>query len=204
MAMADNTYSRVIGWLKILLPLLALGILSTLFLVARTVDPAQDLPFADVDIDELAEEQRIGRPEYSAVTSDGAAISLLAERASPDPDSADALSGDAISADIDLPNGTTVNVMAGRMKVDRTDDLAQLSGGVLLTTSDGYVIDTEQVDIALGRTDIRSHSRTTVEAPIGRLTAGQFSLTSGNEGDGAYVLVFKGRVKLIYDPREED
>ncbi len=53
MATYDNTYSRVVAWLKILLPLLALAILSTLFLVARTIDPAQNIPYADVDIDEL-------------------------------------------------------------------------------------------------------------------------------------------------------
>ena len=38
MARAD-THTRVVGWLKVALPLAALAILSTLFLVARRIDP---------------------------------------------------------------------------------------------------------------------------------------------------------------------
>jgi len=67
MAACDNTYSRVVAWLRIALPLLALAILSTLFLLARTIDPAQNLPYADIDIDELTREQRIGNPQFAAV-----------------------------------------------------------------------------------------------------------------------------------------
>ena len=38
MARADR-HTRVVGWLKVALPLAALAILSTLFLVARRIDP---------------------------------------------------------------------------------------------------------------------------------------------------------------------
>jgi len=78
----DNTYSRVVAWAKVLLPLLALALLSTLFLVARTVDPAQKLPFADIDVDAIAREQRIGAPKFNGVTKEGTAISLSADSAS--------------------------------------------------------------------------------------------------------------------------
>ena len=100
MVVADNTYSRLVAWLKILFPLIALAILSTLFLVARTVDPAQDLPYADVDVAELAREQRIGQPNYSGVTADGAAISLSARSALPDADNPRRITGTDVNADI--------------------------------------------------------------------------------------------------------
>ena len=167
MAAPDNTYSRVVGWLKILLPLLALGILSTLFLVARTIDPAQNLPFADVDIEEMAREQRIGQPNYSSVTRDGAAISLSAESARPDPADPEKLSGEAISAAIDLPNGNRIDIAADRMQIDNTARRATLSNGVIVQTSDGYVLQTEAVEIALDATRVQSASPTTVTTPIG-------------------------------------
>ena len=38
MAIPDNLHSRMVFWLKILLPILALAILSTLFLFSRRID----------------------------------------------------------------------------------------------------------------------------------------------------------------------
>ena len=60
MAVADNTYSRVVGWLKILLPLGALALLSTLFLFARGIAPVGEIPYAELE--EIAREARISDP----------------------------------------------------------------------------------------------------------------------------------------------
>jgi lipopolysaccharide export system protein LptC len=62
MAAAIDGYSRLVAWLKIILPLIALGILATLFLVSRTIDPSQTIPYADVDVQDLARNQRVGAP----------------------------------------------------------------------------------------------------------------------------------------------
>ena len=162
MVIHDNTYSRIIAWLKILLPLLALAILSTLFLVARTINPAQELPFADVDVDELAREQRIGKPNYSGVTSDGSAISLSAASAQPDPNDPNNLTGEQVTAAIDLASGNLITVDAQRMRLDNTLGQATLRDEVIVTTDDGYQLRTNKIDIALSRVDVRSDSRTVI------------------------------------------
>ena len=202
MVMHDNTYSRVIAWLKILLPLLALAILSTLFLVARTINPAQELPFADVDVDELAREQRIGKPNYSGLTSDGSAISLSAASARPDPGNPNNLTGEQVTAAIDLARGNRITVASDRMRLDNSAGFARLRDDVVVTTEDGYELRTGMIDIALSRVDVRSNSKTTVTAPIGNLTADSFTLSQRNEASESYVLVFKGHVKLVYVPNE--
>ena len=51
---ADNVHSRVVGWLKILLPLAALALLSTLFLFSRGSDPTANLPFSETELNEIA------------------------------------------------------------------------------------------------------------------------------------------------------
>lgn len=202
MATHDNTYSRVIAWLKILLPLLALGLLSTLFLVARTVDPAQDLPFADVDVDELASQQRIGKPHYSAVTASGASVSVSAASALPDPTNPARVSGTEIIAGIDLTNGNRIDVTAATMQLDTGTGLAQLAEGVQIETSDGYSLRTQSAEIALDATRLSSNTPTEISAPIGKISADSFVLTDDNKGERPYVLVFKGHVKLVYDPNE--
>lgn len=196
----DNTYSRTIAWLKIVLPLLALLILSTLFLLARTVDPAQNLPFADVDVNELAEEQRLGRPNFAGVTQDGSAISLSANRASPQDGNPDSLSGEAVVAGIDLPTGERIDVVSGMVTIDNSAGMATLTDGVTLSASNGFDIWTDDVRISLEETLVASDSATTVTTPIGTLRADSFILTEDTRDEQNYVLVFNGHVKLIYEP----
>ena len=86
MASHDNTYSRLIAWLKVLLPVLALVLLSTMFLIARTIDPNRALAYAKVNLDNLTRSQRVSAPRFSGVTEDGAALSFSASTAEPDPD----------------------------------------------------------------------------------------------------------------------
>ncbi len=202
MIVHDNTYSRAVAWLKILLPLLALAILSTLFLVARTVTPAQDLPFADVDIEELASEQGIGKPNYAGVTGDGAAIALTAESAMPDPDNPERLTGTGIRAGIERPGGTRIDVTAATMLLDHSARVAGLGGGVEIETTDGYKLRTKSIEFALETTHVSSNHHTTLTGPLGRVSAESFVLTDENRGLRPYVLVFKGSVKLIYDPEQ--
>ncbi|MEL7115540.1 MAG: hypothetical protein AAGP08_08105 [Pseudomonadota bacterium] len=198
--MDDATYSRVVSWLKIILPLLALGLLSTLFLVARTVDPAQQLPFADVDVDELAREQRIGAPNYSGVTAEGAAVAVSARSAQPEQGDADTVAGDAIRAEIELPTGERINVEANSMRLNTTARLAELIDDVRISSDAGYVMEASRLELSLDRTRLRSAGTVVFRAAQGELSAGQFELTVPEAAPDSYLLVFKDGVKLIYDP----
>nr|WP_232014486.1 hypothetical protein [Cereibacter sphaeroides] len=79
----DNLHSRLVSWLKVVLPLAALAILSTLFLVARTINPDDAIPYADVDVADRVREPRITAPTWAGITSDGAALSVEAAAARP-------------------------------------------------------------------------------------------------------------------------
>ena len=80
MARRDR-HSRVVGWLKVALPLAALAILSTLFLLSDRIDPEDALPYAEVDVEDLAREPRMTAPTYAGMTTDGAALTLTATEA---------------------------------------------------------------------------------------------------------------------------
>jgi len=200
MAHYDNSYSRLVAWLKILLPLLALAILSTLFLVARTIDPAQTIPYAQVDIERLTREQRIGKPQYTAVTRDGAAVSLSAAAARPENGDTGRIAGEDVAAGIDLPGGGRVEINAARITLDSAAALASIHGGVVLTSSAGYVLRTDALAVSLDDTRVIAEGAVLAEAPAGRLSADGFELIGDGSAAAPYELVFKGRVKLVYDP----
>ena len=62
-------YSRLIAWLKILFPLGALVLLSTIFLLSRSPDPIAVIPLLEEGVGSDETEQ-VGRP-FFAGTTDG-------------------------------------------------------------------------------------------------------------------------------------
>ncbi len=202
MARKDNTYSRLVLWLKVILPLLALAGLSTLFLVAHKIDPAQDLPFTDVDMDALTNGQRIGGPTFSGMTASGAAFRLSAARAWPDPDDPGFLTGEVIQATIDLPGGTSVDVRSGGATFANATRTAGLQDGVTVQTTNGYRLTADRLNMTFETLRLWSDTDIVVTGPSLRLEAGQFDITGNGSASEPYVLVFKNKVKLLYGPEQ--
>ena len=200
MAAYDNAYSRFIALAKIVLPLAALGLLSTLFLFSRNIDPTQSIPYAKVDVEQLAREQRITAPNYTGVTADGTAISVAAKTAHPDVADRDRATAVTLTAQLDFQDGSHTEISAAEGQIDTAAGQAVLEGGVLVTTSTGYRITTESLTTALDRTFVSTAGAVTAQGPLGQLDAGQMQLEETGDVPGQYLLVFKNGVKLVYDP----
>jgi lipopolysaccharide export system protein LptC len=198
MATVTDSYSRLVAWLKIILPLLALAILSTLFLVSRTIDPSQSIPYADVDVAELARTQRIGAPSYSGMTEDGAAVTFTAESARPDGSPDERVTALGPTARIDLPTGRSIELRSDEGYVDQTTRIAGLAGHVRLETSDGYRVDTAEAKTRLDATSVETGGPVSGTGPMGTINAGRAVLTRA--ADGSYVLRFERGVNLLYRP----
>lgn len=198
MARADR-HTRVVGWLKVILPLTALAILSTLFLVARRIDPEAALPYAEVDVEDLAREPRMTAPTYAGLTSDGAALTLSAEEARPSADGAPAKAA-GLRLTLATPDGAQSELVAASATMDDVAREVLFSGGVVFTTSSGYRVETAEVAAKLDRTGLESRSEVVVAGPPGDIRADRMALSQDNRTPGAYVLVFKGNVRLVYQP----
>ncbi|ATI43148.1 hypothetical protein CBW24_14800 [Pacificitalea manganoxidans] len=202
----DNPYSRFVAWAKIVLPLAALALLSTVFLLARNIDPTQAIPFAEIDVEELAREQRISAPNYAGVTEDGAAISVTASTARPDPDSPERVDATDLEAELITATGARYQLSSQRGEIDSGADMAYLQGGVVVTTSSGYRITSDAMSTSLSRTLLESEGPVQADGPAGRLDAGSMSLAPlpDAEGDDSanHLLVFNKGVKLVYTPSD--
>ncbi|MDH3263670.1 MAG: hypothetical protein OEM24_06705 [Paracoccaceae bacterium] len=200
MAAGNNPYSRFVAWAKVLLPLGALSLLATLFLIARQIDPDAAIPFADVDVEQFAREARIGAPEFSGVTEDGTVVSLAAAVARPDPDVPGRMTAERLSAEFEVPDGSRVTAVSGQGAVDSPAQRIELLGGVDVTTSTGYRVQSDGLWAALDKTSLTSLGPVEAEGPPGRISAEAMEMTQDPENPGAYVLVFKGGVRLVYEP----
>ena len=193
-----DRHSRLVGLLKIVLPLLALGILSTLFLVSQGVDPEQAIPYAEIDVADRIREPRVTDAAYAGMTADGAALSFKAVDARPGAAGTEnAGRATGVTGRLETPDGVVTDLVAGAGQIDAVAGRMALSGGVVLTSSTGYVIKMAGVSVATDRTALDSDGAVTAVGPLGTLDAGSLHI---GKSDTGYVVVFKDGVKLIYLP----
>jgi len=199
MAVADR-YSRAVAWLKVLLPLLALAILSTLFLVARTLDPSKAIPYAKVDVDRILREQGVTRPTFGGVTSDGTAIAFSASEVRPESAGSSRFRASDLNARLTFPDQGMLDVAGPEGVIDGGAGELMLKGGVQIDSSTGYHVNADQVLANLKQTQVTTDGSVTATGPAGQITAGNMELTRSTAAGQSYLLVFKGGVRLIYDP----
>jgi len=194
------TYSRVVAFLKVILPLAALAILSTLFLFARNVDPTSSIPFAQIDLEERARDQQITAPYIAGKNQRGDLIALTASTARPDPDNATRILVNKLDARIDLVSGQRVTFSSENGTIDNADQMAVLTGGVLILTSTGYSARTSTLTTSLSELLAETNKQIKATGPPGDFTAGAMRL-SPDPQTGDPHLVFTNGVKLIYTPK---
>lgn len=201
MAPRGDTYSYVIGWLKLLLPLVALALLSTLFLVSRSNDPAPSIPFADPENPDGPARQQIVAPRYAGLTARGDQLILTADSAEPLSDDLQDVLAHQLDIGIDMSDGSRITLRSDRAVVSSGDQSADLEGEVRIESSTGYRIDTERLRAALDRIEAETLAPVSGEGPAGSFTAGKLTITPSETGEDVQLLFTEG-VNLIYDPKD--
>ncbi|AJE44999.1 hypothetical protein [Celeribacter indicus] len=203
MSRYDNPYSRFVALAKIVLPLASLAMLATLFLFARGREFEVSIPYAEVDLEQLAREQRLEFPSFATVTRDGSQLELAADIVRPDLSTQDVVNSNGIRGSLRMPGSGTVTLKADDAVLDGPSRIAELSGHVEVQTSTGYLIISERVATMLDVSRIESPGAVSAEGPPGTLAAGSMEISQDVES-GDYLLVFKNGVKLVYEPETSE
>jgi lipopolysaccharide export system protein LptC len=194
---SDNLHSQLVGWAKIILPLCALGLLSTLFLFARDAKTTDDAALAQAV--EIAREQKVTAPEFAGVTEKGDIIVIAAKSAKPDVTRPDTLQIDDIRMRLDATDGSFVEVTAVEGEVDGRARIASFLGLARLQTSNGYDMETNGLVAELQTGIVTSNGLLEIHAPFGELTAGKVTFQAGSQEAGQQMLFTNG-VRLLYKP----
>lgn len=197
--MRIRVYSRIIAWLKILLPLAALVLLSTLFLLSRDTQDAI-APEIGERLGGDATREQVREPSYAGVTERGETVSVVARTARPEDDGA--VMAEAVTAVVTLEDGTRIEMMAPAARLSEPEDEARLEGGVQFRSTTGYRFETEGLVARLGEVAGRSLGPIQGETPAGTIEAGGMTLSPGATADDVQLL-FTGGVKMIYVPQSE-
>lgn len=197
-----DRYSRLVAWLKVLLPLTALGLLSTLFLLSRNFDPIAAIPFAEAEIKERLRGEQITGPFFSGITDAGDQVTFSARAVRLGKGQGSRT--DDLSVQIDLASGTRVTLSSDMGKFDMASAQLTLHGNVIIATSTGYELKSETLTTNFNILSVESPDAVMGNSPIGTLHAGKM-LLERRRGDENAHLNFTNGVKLLYRPhiREE-
>lgn len=195
-----DAHSRLIAWLKIVLPFTALAILSTLFLVSRQINPEDAIPYADVDVEDRLREPRMTSPTYAGMTTDGAALTISAAEARPDQANANSGTAQDVVGRLETPDGTRTDVQAGSARIENDKRMVYFTNGVTIAQNNGWTVSSQELAANLDKAEFMTDTEIQAKGPAGTLTADSLRLTEDPLNTGQYLLVFNGRVKLIYQP----
>ncbi len=195
---AQDTRSLLIGWAKIILPLAALALLSTIFLFARTSGDDDSIPLSEIAA--IAREPRITNPTFAGVADDGTVVSLRAGEIRPLPDRPDSFSLTGASLSLVAADGTGVEISAGAGEIDGAGQTATFTNLVRVTSSTNLAAETTGLRADLRAGTVDTDGAVAAQTPFGRLDAGRLSILADPEGGGTQLLFHDG-VRLLYVPQ---
>jgi lipopolysaccharide export system protein LptC len=193
-----DSYSAFVVWVKTLLPIVALGMLSTIFLFSGKVDVTQSLPYAKLNIAEIVREQRITKPYFSGVSDNGTEITLSAAYASSDKQDSDILNITDLSIILTSENAKTVRITAGLGVLDAAKQKAIVSRNVYLTAMPGFWLKTNGLTVDLKQGVATADTVFQSITALGTIDAGNMlvkMITNDQQ------IVFTNGVRLIYYPK---
>ncbi|MEO0369999.1 MAG: LPS export ABC transporter periplasmic protein LptC [Pseudomonadota bacterium] len=199
MSWRDQFHSRIVGLMKIVLPMAALGILSTMFLFSDGFDPAKAVPITTIDLQQRAEDQGATNATFAGVTQSGDEVILLTEHTRPSTTNSHVFLAEDVAAEYRLSSGTGIDITSRQGEMNQISNSATLEGDVLVETSTGYVITTDALNTQFDRLFAESPGPVEGVGPAGDLTAGRMILEHNDETGTAH-LRFTDGVKLVYEP----
>ncbi|TNJ45606.1 LPS export ABC transporter periplasmic protein LptC [Phaeobacter sp. B1627] len=197
-----DRYSRIIALLKVVLPLAAVALLSTLFLISRQVETRPVIPFAQVDIDDRLRGQQVTAPFFTGTTEAGHEITIAAAKAFPSSDLGTASATD-LEAEIRTTEGRSILLLSDSGALQPDTNSATLTGNVRILTTDGTRIETETLEAELSGSEARSPGSITATGPIGDFTAGSMRIFTKSKNAPVHI-EFTNGVKLVYDPAKAE
>jgi lipopolysaccharide export system protein LptC len=196
----NHQYSQIISWIKVILILVALGLLFSLFMLSGNIESKKSGLIPHIDLRQRAQEQGVLNPVFAGVTKKEYHIKLRATYAHPVNDDMQHFKAQNVNADIKTPSGRIININSNSADVMQQHFIATLIENVVITTETGYRLTTELLETRFDTIFAESPVPIAGTGPIGDIESDRMVLIS-DEATGDAQLLFKGDVKVTYKPR---
>lgn len=194
--------SAIVRKLRWILPVAAAGILAALMVWPKIEIELSEKRFEPVKIDratleKAAHENRLTDATFSSLDSAGRPFSILAAQAVQDSVYPDRITLDTPRGTLTLGPGDDLSAHAESGLYLQKDQILNLAGGVVITRSDGTVMNAPTMIVNLLTHDAHTRDAVSIKGPQGTLSAASGMLM---REDGA-VTIFGGPIVLTLLPR---
>ena len=194
-------YSRSVRWMKVALPIAAIGLIFLIFLMGKDRGAVIDLSDAR-NAAALGAGLKLENPRFAGKTENGDPFVLTARSALPDGAMPDQIDLDAPTGEIRLRDGIKLIVEANDGRMYRKDEKLDLMGNVTLVTSNGYKARTDRVNLDLATKTVVAPGAVSAEGPNGSIRADRLKVNRATPEDRDVTIRFEGNVKVIYRAKE--
>ncbi len=200
MANGPGLYSRVVAVLKVGLPLVAVGLLASLFLVQSDDRVGDGVVFSPGDVEALGSGLAVTNPIFTGTTRGEDRFRFTAELVQPDAAPPKRALITALAGTLALHDGPEVRVSARTGDLDIPTQRLDLGGDVVITTSDGYRMVTDKATLDLRAGAFVAGDRVESTGPLGEIVSGSLHIAPAAETGEARRFSFGDGVRLVYDP----
>ena len=191
-------YTRFVGWMKIVLPVTALFIVSTVIVYSTL--PSDDRPIAlNIDeIKEVGEDLQMTQPKLTFTDKKERDYLVVADTAIQSPGNQDVWDLKDIDADLTPQGGGWIKLTSTSGILNSANEILDLMGVVDVTSHDGYEFHAVTAKVDFGDGTVVSEDPVKGNGPGGAISADSFSMV-----DGGNRITFTGDVQLRVLPGAE-
>jgi lipopolysaccharide export system protein LptC len=195
-------HTRAVAVLKVGLPLIAVALLFSVFLLRPSEDRGGEIIFSEADLDQLGQGLQISNPTFTGTTGAGDRFRFTADLVEPDAAPPTRASITHLDGEIDFEDGLRMEISAEGGDLEIPDQILDLAGSVKIRTSEGYDLQAERLSVDLAKGVIDGGGAVEGDGPLGRINSGTIHVAPTASGNDIRRFSFGNGVRVIYDPAE--
>ena len=196
----DDKYSTLVAIFKVMLPCLALIILSALFLLPDNRTKIQALNTIDKSTLNIVKKAGVNKPSFRGTLASGSNLELYATEIITKNNDKNIIEINEISARLELNRNNWATASAKKGVVNISEQTAEMVGKVSVKSSNGVLIETSDLKVFYAKSLIKTEGAVFMKGPFGTIKAGSAEFYDMNQNSGiGYVLLFNKGVKMQYN-----
>lgn len=202
--MRQGGYSRFIYYVKIILPLIAIALLSTVFLFTKERTLEGGLTFSKADLLSLKTGMRLSKPRFSGSNAQGDVYDFSAQLVLPDAPNPSMLEAVGLSGEIRFIQGEKLLLNAGKAEYRVNTQALRLLDGISIAFSNGFHAKSEELlaELEIGR--LTTKGAVIASSPMGNIEAGSLRVEQElQNGEEKRMIWFENGVKLVFNLQDD-
>ena len=185
----DDKYSTLVTIFKVMLPCLALIILSAIFLLPDNRTKIQALNTIDKSTLDIVKKAGINKPSLRGTLASGSNLELYATEIITKNNDKNIIEINGISARLELNKKTWATASAKKGIVNISEQTTEIVGKVSVKGSNGVSIETSDLKVFYAKSLVKTEGAVFMKGPFGTIKAGSAEFYDMNENGGNYITV---------------